>query len=661
LNKKTSTEKENRIGVFVCHCGLNIAGTVDIQKVMDEISKYPNVVICKDNKYLCSDPGQNLIQTSIKEQKLNAVVVAACSPSMHETTFRDACKRAGLNPYLCEIANIREQCSWVHNDTNKATKKAVKIIKTTIEKVKLNEQLFPISVPVNKKCLVIGGGISGIQAALDVADKGYSVILVEKNASIGGHMAQLSETFPTLDCSQCILTPKMVSVSKHSNIRILAYSEILEISGYVGNFRVKILKKPRYVIEDKCNLCGDCEKVCPVVVPKEFDVGLNVRRAIYIPFPQAVPSTYTLDTKYCLGLVPLRCDKCKRACDAGAIDYDMSPEVIEENVGAIIVATGYDLYPKEKIAEYGYGQYEDVIDGLQFERMLSASGPTGGKIRRPSDGKEPKNIVFVQCVGSRDPEHHLPYCSKICCMYTAKHALLYKHRVPDGKVSVFYMDIRAGGKNYEEFVQHCIENEKVLYYRGRVSKIFQDGDKLMVWGEDTLTNRKIEIPADLVVLAMAMVPTLETSNIAKMLKISTDTYGFLSEAHPKLRPVESLTAGIYLAGANQAPKDIPEAVAQGSAAASKAATIVSADKLYHEPTVAKVDEDICSGCGVCNSVCPYSAIKVEQAKGVSEVNEVLCEGCGTCAAACPSNAVTLKNLASEQIYNMIKAALEGAE
>ncbi|MCK4759530.1 MAG: CoB--CoM heterodisulfide reductase iron-sulfur subunit A family protein, partial [Candidatus Aminicenantes bacterium] len=406
----------------------------------------PGVVHSEEYVYMCSDPGQNLIIDAIKEKNLDNVVVACCSPTLHETTFRNATKSAGINTFQCEIANIREQCSWVHKDMDKATDKAIKLTKSAVERVRRNESLDPISIPVTRRALVIGGGISGIQSALDMANSGFEVILVERSPSIGGHMIQLSETFPTLDCSQCILTPKMVEVSKHPNIKLMTYSEVQEISGYVGNFKVKILKKPTYVDPDKCTLCDECTKVCPVVVPNEFDIGLTGRRAIYIPFPQAIPATFTLDIKNCPGLLPIACGKCADVCDPEAIDYDMKPEIVEEEVGAIIVATGFDLYDKENMAEYGYGKYSDVLDGLQFERLCSASGPTMGKILRPSDHKEPKEVVFIQCVGSRDPELHCAYCSKICCMYTAKHAMLYKHHVPDGQAYIFYIDIRSGGK-----------------------------------------------------------------------------------------------------------------------------------------------------------------------------------------------------------------------
>ena len=644
-----------RTGVFVCHCGINIAGTVDVKKVAKELSNHTGVVHSEEYIYMCSDPGQNLIIEAIKENQLDSVVVACCSPTLHETTFRNTVKSAGINPFQCEIANIREQCSWLHKDMEKATEKAIKVTKSVVERVHRNESLDPISIPVTRRALVVGGGIAGIQSALDLANSGYEVILVERSPSIGGHMIQLSETFPTLDCSQCILTPKMVEVSKHPKIKLLTYSEIQDISGYVGNFKVKILKKPTYVDPDKCTLCDECTKVCPVVVPDEFDLGLTGRRAIYMPFPQAIPATYTLDIKSCPGLLPIACGKCADVCEPGAIDFDMKPEIVEEEVGAIIVATGFDLYDKKLMAEYGYGKYTDVLDGLQFERLLSASGPTMGKILRPSDHKEPKEVAFIQCVGSRDPELHCAYCSKICCMYTAKHAMLYKHHVPDGQAYIFYIDIRSGGKGYEEFVQRAVEEDGALYLRGKVSKIFEDKGKIKVWGVDTLAGKDIEIDADMVVLATAMRPPEGSEKLAKKLKIALDKDGFLSEAHPKLRPVESVTPGMFLAGAAQAPKDIPEAVAQASGAAAKAISILSQERLFHAPTVAKVNVNLCTGCGMCVHVCPYEALSLKDGK--AEVNEILCEGCGTCSATCLRAAIEVKNLTPLQVHEMIGASL----
>jgi heterodisulfide reductase subunit A len=448
----------------------------------------------------------------------------------------------------------------------------------------------------------------------------------------------------------------MVEASRHPNIRVLTYSEVIEVSGYVGNYTAKIRVNPTYVDPDKCNLCGDCADVCPESVPSDFERGLAERKAIYIPFQQAIPSSYTLDEKTCLGLHPLRCGDCAKVCEPKAIDFDMAPEILEEEVAAIIVATGYDQYPLDKLPEYGGGEIPDVIDGIQFERLLSASGPTGGEIRRPSDGKVPKKVVFVQCAGSRDPENHNSWCSRICCMYTAKHALLYRHAVPDGEAVVFYIDIRAGGKGYEEFIQQAVEDERILYLRGKVSKVYQEEDRVVVWGVDTLSNQRVEVDADLVVLAVSLDPHPETLALAKALKISCGGEGFLKEAHPKLRPVESLTAGIFVAGAGQGPKDIPDAVSQGSGAAAKALALLATAKLSHPPEVAAIDEAVCGGCGVCIGMCPYGALALNGA-GVAECNEVLCEGCGTCVSSCPTGAAQLKNLSDRQLMEMIEVAL----
>ena len=642
-----------RIGVFVCHCGLNIAGVIDVKKVAEELINEKDVVYSTTYTYMCSDPGQNLIREKIKEHNLDGVVIAACSPSMHEETFRNATKDL-INPYKVEIANIREQCSWVH-EGEEATEKAIKIAKAMVEKVKSNEELEPIKIDIERRALVIGGGIAGIQAALDIADAGYEVILVEKEPSIGGRMAQLSETFPTLDCSQCILTPKMVSIARHPNIKLMTYSEVIGIDGFVGNFNIRIKKKSRYIDESKCTACGDCEDVCTVVVPNEFEFGRKPRKAIYIPFPQAVPAAYVIDEASCLGIAPLRCGECAKACEANAINYDMQPEYIEEKVGAIIVATGYDLYDKNRLIEYGYGEDPDIITSLEFERMLSASGPTQGKVIRPSNGKEAKKIVFIQCAGSRDKQHK-PYCSSICCMYTAKHALLFKHHVEDGEAYVFYIDIRATGKNYEEFIARVMEEERINYIRGKPAKIYRQGDKIVVEGADTLLGKSIKIEADLIVLALAVVPKEDAKDLARLLKVATDEHGFFKEAHPKLRPVEAVTRGIFFAGCSQAPKDIPASVAQASAAASKAIAMFSREKLEKEPIVAIFGNN-CTGCRTCFYVCPFNAIMLDS-KGKAYGIEALCEGCGVCVASCPVGNIKLPNYEDEQIKKMVEVVLK---
>lgn len=649
-----------RIGVFVCHCGENIARTVDVAKVRDALAKHPGVVHSVDYRYVCSDPGQQLIKQAIIEKRLTGVVVAACSPHMHEVTFRRACASVGMNPFLCEMANIREQCSWVHEDREAATEKAIELTRMIVEKVKRNHALEPIRVPITKRALVIGGGVAGIQAALDIANGGYEVILVEKQPSIGGHMSQLSETFPTLDCSQCILTPKMVEVKQHPNIKLYTYSEVEDVKGYVGNFEVTIRKKARFVNEELCTGCGVCIQKCPLKkIPSEFECELGMRAAIYIPFPQAVPNIPVIDRKQCAYFRRGGCRLCEKNCLTNAIDFSQQDQSITEKVGAIIVATGYDLLPKEVYTEYGGGRYKNVISGLQFERLLSASGPTNGEVRRPSDGKEAKSVVFIACVGSRDRAKGISYCSKICCMYIAKHAMLFKHKVHDSQAFVFYMDIRAGGKGYEEFVRRAIEEDGVVYLRGSVSRIYEKDGQLIVKGADTFSGTQVEIPADLVVLATAITASSGIESLAQKIGLSYDEYRFLSEAHPKLRPVETQIAGVFLAGACQAPKDIPDAVAQASGAAGKVLAMFASDELEREPTIAKVNELTCVGCFNCQSVCPYNAIDRKEIrdrlgnliKVVSWVNPGLCAGCGACTVICRNRSIELEGFSDEQVYS----------
>jgi heterodisulfide reductase subunit A len=663
----------SRIGVFICHCGENISRTVDVERVAQAAARIPGVAYATDYKYMCSDPGQNLLKKAILEQNLDALVVAACSPRMHEKTFRNAAKAAGLNPFLCEMANIREHCSWVHEDREEATAKATDIVKLMVERVKKNKKLLPITVPITKRALVIGGGIAGIQAALDIADCGHQVLLVEKEPSIGGHMAMLSETFPTLDCSQCIMTPKMVDAANHPNITLHTFSEIESVDGYIGNFSVTIRKKARSVDMDKCTGCGVCMTKCPQKkIPNSFDKDLGFRTAIYVPFPQAVPNVPVIDREHCTKFINGKCGVCAKVCGPGAIDYEQQDELITEAVGAIVVATGFDLYsiaekPKgsaiKGYGEFGHGKIPDVIDGLTFERLASASGPTGGKIVRPSDGKEPKQVVFIQCVGSRAREKGISYCSKVCCMYTAKHTMLYHHKVHDGQAYVFFMDARTPGKGYDEFWRRALEEEEAVYIRGMVSRLYQKGDKVVVMGSDISVGVQVEIEADLVVLATAVQARKGADALAQKLGISYDSYNFYSEAHAKLKPVECATAGIYLAGACQGPKDIPDTVSQASAAAAKVMTLFSRAELEREPIVARVNDKNCVACFYCKKVCPYGAVEEKEIRDrqgnlirvVAWVNPGVCGGCGTCQATCPSKSVELDGYTDEQVMAMIEA------
>jgi heterodisulfide reductase subunit A len=622
---------------------------------------------------MCSDPGQNIIKNAIKEKGLTGVVVASCSPRMHEPTFRKACAEAGLNPFMCEMANLREHCSWVHEKNEATTEKAIDLVRILVEKVKYNHSLSEIKVPVTKTALVIGGGIAGIQASLDIANTGHKVILIERDPSIGGHMSQLSETFPTLDCSQCILTPRMVEVAQHPNITLYTYAELESLEGFIGNFKAKIRRKSKSIDEKLCTGCGQCTTKCPVKkIPSEFNEGLGKRTAIYVPFPQAVPNKPVIDRENCTYYIKGKCKVCEIVCPTGAIRFDQEDQIMEVEVGAIVVATGFTVKQPDFFPEYGYGKYADVITGLQFERLASASGPTLGEIRRPSDGKIPEKIVFLACAGSRDPAKGIPYCSKICCMYIAKHAMLYQHKVHGGKSYVFYMDIRAGGKQYEEFVRRAIEDDGVNYIRGRVSKIYEKNGKLIVSGADTLLNAMpVEIEADMVVLATAGVANEGAEELAQKMHISYDPYKFFAEAHPKLKPVETNTAGIFLAGACQAPRDIPESVAMASGAAVKVAGLFSQDELTREPIIAVVNRQAppvyssCVGCFLCVSACPYQAIEKEEIKNrngeviklVAKVNPGLCQGCGTCVAFCRTKSIDIQGYTHEQMYTEVMALL----
>ena len=658
-----------RIGVFVCWCGSNIAATVDVEAVSEALGHEPGVVFSTNYQYMCSQTGQDMIQEKIHEYGLTGVVVCSCSPRMHEATFRKTCEKAGLNPYMVEIANIREQCSWIHKDKAEATEKAIILGRAAIAKVHLNAPLTAGTSPVTKRALVIGGGIAGIQTALDIADAGFEVDIVEKKPTIGGKMTQIDKTFPTLDCAACILTPKMVDCAQNEKISIYSYSEVEAVKGFVGNFHVTIRKKARYVKEDVCTGCGLCTEKCPQKkVPNEFNLGMDNRRAIYIPFAQAVPKVATIDPNYCTMLKTGKCGVCSKVCTAGAIDYTQKDELIEREYGAIVVATGFNPIKLDQFDEFAYSQSPDVVSSLEFERLMNAAGPTSGTLLRPSDHTHPKTIVFVQCVGSRcdGAQKGKPYCSKICCMYTAKHAMLCREKYPDTDVYVFYIDVRTPGKGFDEFYRRAVEEYGVHYIKGMVGKVVPEGGKLKVQASDLLDNRQLHIDADMVVLAAAIEPDESARPLATMLTASMDTNDFFTEAHPKLRPVESPTAGVFLSGACQGPKDIPETVAQAGAAASKVIGLLSKDQLTCNPCVAQPDELMCNGCSSCEKVCPYGAItyvdkefrgpnRTTLLRRVAQVNPAVCQGCGACTVACPSGAMDLKGFSNKQIMAEVDA------
>ena len=642
-----------RIGVFVCQCGTNIAGTVDTQAVARAALDFPDVVYSTSYIYTCSEPGQKEIQRAIKEENLQGVVVAACSPRMHEPTFRRAVERAGLNRYMFEMANIREHVSWIGTDKVANTAKATDLVAMAVAKLRNNLPLFSTKVPINKRVMILGGGVAGIQAALDCADGDLEVVLVERKATIGGKMAQLDKTFPTVDCSSCILGPKMVDVSQKENITLHAASEVEAVSGYVGNFSVQVKKRSTFVDWNLCTGCGLCTQKCPSKkVPDRHNELLGNTTAISIAFPQAIPKKAIIDPAHCWKFTKGKCGICEKICPVKAVNYEMKDEIVTEEVGAIIAATGFDLFDHSVYGEYGSGRYPDVVSGIQYERILSASGPYGGHIKRPSDGAEPKKIVFIACVGSRDPSVGRPYCSGVCCMYIAKQAILTKDHIPDAEVYVFYMDIRAPGKNYDEFVRRAQEQYGVQYIRGRVGKVYPKDGRMMVQGTDTLLGMQVEVEADMVVLATGIESSVGAKELAEKLRISYDQYGFYMESHPKLRPVETNTAGVYLAGVCQGPKDIPSSVAQGSAAAAKVLALFSKDTIETDPQVALVNERACISCGKCIQVCPFGAVHWKELRGgirKAEVLPTVCQGCGLCNSTCPPKAIQLQHATDNQI------------
>ena len=656
-----------KVGVFVCHCGSNIAGVVDCAKVRQDAEKFGDVVVAKENKYTCSDLGQEEIIKAIKENGVERVVVAACSPRLHEPTFRKCIQQAGLNPYLLHMVNIREQCSWVHaHEKDKATEKATQLIGMGVSKAAKLEPLEAREVPVEPVSLVIGGGVAGIQAALDLGNMGFKVYLVESQPSIGGKMAMLDKTFPTGDCAICILAPKMVELSRHPNITLLSYSEVEEVKGYIGNYDVKVRRKARFVHEDKCVGCGVCVDACPVKVDNEFDLGFGKRKAIYVPFPQAVPLKYTIDKEHCLHFKSGKCLLCAKACTNKAIDHTMQDEVVKLKVGTIIVATGFETYVPKKGGVYKYWEFENVITGLELERLLNASGPTGGRLVRPSDGKPPKDIAFIQCVGSRNRKIDRNYCSRVCCMYAIKNAQIIMEHEPETEISVYYNDIRAFGKGFEELYHRVREEYGVEFIRGRPAKLTQDPEtkKITIRAEETLLNRITERDFDLVVLSVGLIPSEGSKQIGKTLSLTLSPDGFFQEAHPKLRPVDTALDGVYVAGCAQGPKDIPDSVAQAKAAASSAAAPMFARKVTIEPLTATVDEELCVGCGLCSELCPYGAPELvpgEKGGSKARIIEALCHGCGTCAASCPQKAISPKQFTDDQIFSEIQAALCAAD
>lgn len=653
-----------KVGVYICHCGTNIAKVVDVEEVSRWADEQDNVEISRDYKFMCSSLGQDLIEADIKEKDLTRVVVASCSPHMHEKTFRTACQRGGLNPFMFEMANIREHDSWITDDKEAATNKAKALTKAAVDRVVHHQPLEPLPVDINPNTLVVGGGIAGISAALELADAGYHVYLVEREPSIGGHMAQLDKTFPTLDCSACILTPKMVDVGQHPNITLYTWSEVEAVDGYLGDFKVTVRKKARYVNEEHCTGCGICIEKCPFkVTDNVFEAGLGQRKVIYRPFPQAVPKYPVIDTENCVYFQRGKCKACQIFCPTtpNSIDFEQEDELLELEVGNVILATGYDLFDTKRIPQYGYGQLANVFTSLEFERMVNASGPTSGKIVMRDMATPPESVAIIHCVGSRDKNYH-EYCSKVCCMYSLKFAHLVHERLPDTEVYNCYIDMRTPGKGYEEFY-HRLLDEGVHFIRGKVAEVTDvarlpgEEGKLVVQVEDTLIGKQRRVPVDMVILSPAMEARHDSKEISNLFSMGCDFDGFFTERHPKLDPVATMTEGVMVAGACQGPKDVPDTVVQGAAAAARVAGLISRGTVMMEPVRASITAEECSGCRICNNMCPYSAITFHEDQNVSEVITALCQGCGTCVAACPSAAISGAHFTNDQVLAEIEGIL----
>jgi len=640
-----------RIGVYICHCGLNVAGVIDVVALQEMATKLEDVVIARKIQFLCSDSGQEGIINDIKENKIDRVVIAACSPRLHENTFRHVMEKAGMNPYLLEMVNIREQCSWVHaGDPQMATQKALDLIRMGVAKARFLKELSATSSKVSRNVLIIGGGVAGIEAALNLAEAGFPVTMVEKDSTIGGKMALMNEVFPTNDCSICVLAPKMTEVLNHPNITLYTYSEITDISGSVGKFHVKIKRKPRFVLEKKCKGCVDlCSIVCPVEIENPMDYGVGKTKAIYMPIPQAVPQVVLIDPDHCVG-----CGLCSQACPAEAVDYEQKAEDIELEVGAVIVATGYQLFDASRKKEYGFGKYPDVITSMQLERMLNSSGPTGGRVLVPSTCKPPKRVAFIQCVGSRDKTVGNEYCSRVCCMSALKNAQMIKERYHDTDITIHYIDIRAAGEMYEEYYVRT-QTMGVDFIRGKVAEIYAGEDgKPVIRYENTLECRPEEEAYDLVVLSTGFEPSKSAEGIGRMLNLSRRQDRFFASAHPKMRPVDAPVSGVFLAGCASGPKEIQVSIAQGSACAAKVMQLLGTGELETDPMGAHVDPDKCIGCKTCLEVCKFGKISIEDNKAI--VDEISCHGCGDCSAACPVGAIQMRNFENEQILAQIREA-----
>jgi len=643
-------EDEPRVGVFVCHCGHNIAGTVDVAEVANYAKNLPNVVKAEHYMFMCSKPGVQMLKDSIEELGVNRTVVASCSKNQHGRTFANAIQEMGLNKHRHQQVNVREFNSWVHQkEKEKATDKAKKLVEAGVNRARKLEDVETRRIPTTKAALVIGAGIAGLRSAHDLAELGIPVYLIEKLSTIGGHMTQLNKTFPTLECPQCSISPLTNGVANHPLVELYTNAQIKSVDGSMGNFEVEVEIKPRYV-KDNCTSCGECAAHCPVELPSEWDSGMSVRKAIYKAYPQAIPATYVRDKKNCI-----ECNTCINICPVQAVDFSMQPETKTFKVGSIVVAAGYDEYDPSEIDAYHYGQegYEDVITQLKLERMLAPGSLTNSQVLRPSDAKIPKSIVMIQCVGSRNDQVGNEYCTGVCCKFAIKNAKIVKDMYPDTDVTICYIDVRTPGLNFEELYKSAQE-AGVRFIRGRPSEILRDPitGNLNVIVEDTLSMTPLQLKADMVVLSAAMVPPDGIGPLGSKLHVLRSKEGFLKEFHIKMNPTLSSKGGIFLAGAIQGPKDISETVAQAGNAAAIAAAPLVKGYIEKEMLVPTVDYDLCVRCGLCKTVCAPAAIEIND-DGTPMVNEIACKSCGMCMPACPTGAIQLVNFRDDEMLDEI--------
>ncbi len=648
-----------RIGIYICECGPNIKNAIDFADLATFTRGLKNVTFTKSFNLLCSEEGKNLITEDIKGHHLSHVVIAACSPKEHETTFRKVLIKAGINPFFLQVVNIREQCAWVIKDINQATQKAKAMIAAAVRRIVFHEPLEVKKIQCNPDVLVVGAGVAGMSAALTLAQKDRKVYLVEKLPCIGGKATRYEKIFPRLECASCVFDPLLDEVLHNEHIELMTSSEVKEALGFYGNYIVKVKKNPRFVDSETCIGCGACFDVCPIRVKNEYNEGLDTRKAIYIPYPGSLPHVAVIDREHCIHFQGKKCNACQDACPFGSIHYEETDLIKEMKVGAIVLATGFDVFRPKKASSYGYGKIRNVYSSLEFERLLSSNGPTGGQILL-KNGEPPKKIALIHCVGSRSKKYN-EYCSGICCMYSLKFSYLIKEQLPGSSISEFYSDLCLPGKEPQRFFNNLVDKKGVNFIHVKnIDSIVltQKQNEVLITYKD-LQGRRKRLLVDLVVLSVALEAPRDAGEVAGIFGISQDKDGFFLEEHTNIAPVSTSIGGVFIAGCARGPKDIQSAVAEGQAAAGRVLSqLVPGEELALEPITAEVDSNLCSGCKICVSLCPYRALTYDPMIKLVSVSEVLCRGCGVCVAACPSGIIKARNFTDEQIVAEIEGLLQ---